>query len=291
MIFLFYLCIMIKDVLLKLSNGDNNFECDFHGEKRKCKILTLDLWGLDEGKGITRVRLEEPIKIMESREIDRDLCWGLDRDDDHQQKKWRLIVMKLICILDTEIKKLDMKIIEREDLTTDIYLEVLEKEGHHDHLIKEDINGKPRWVEDEIVSQWVDEKGLNDVINILYSLGYDKNSEPYRKLYRDIGYSLYGYWEIFYWEVNNELSNEYNPDEGKLEWKDINVVKPTKEDCGIDFLVAVKLSSRHEYQVAEWFDAEDGETEPYFNIENGWCGQQMLKKEVTHWMEIKELPN
>jgi hypothetical protein len=40
-------------------------------------------------------------------------------------------------------------------------------------------------------------------------MGYDKNSEVYRKLYRDIGYSLEGYWEIFYWEVNNPIASEY----------------------------------------------------------------------------------
>jgi hypothetical protein len=35
-------------------------------------------------------------------------------------------------------------------------------------------------------------------------MGLNKNSEEVRKLYRDMGYSLSGYWEIFFWEVNNE---------------------------------------------------------------------------------------
>ena len=37
------------------------------------------------------------------------------------------------------------------------------------------------------------------------------NSEMWRKLYRDLGYSLFGYWEIFYWEANNEKAAEYKP--------------------------------------------------------------------------------
>jgi hypothetical protein len=44
-----------------------------------------------------------------------------------------------------------------------------------------------------------------------YEKGYTKNSEIYRKLYRDMGYSLSGYWEVFYWDVNNEKVDEYNP--------------------------------------------------------------------------------
>jgi hypothetical protein len=28
-------------------------------------------------------------------------------------------------------------------------------------------------------------------------------------MYRDMGYSLYGYWEIFYWEMNNDYAQDY----------------------------------------------------------------------------------
>jgi len=41
-------------------------------------------------------------------------------------------------------------------------------------------------------------------------MGLTKNSEPVRKLYRDMGYSLSGYWEIFYWDVNNEEAEDYH---------------------------------------------------------------------------------
>jgi len=75
-----------------------------------------------------------------------------------------------------------------------------------------------------------------------------------------------------------------------MEWIDINVEKPSLGDVGQEFLVAVKMTSRYEYQIAEFWDMEDGETEPYFNIAHSWCGQQSINKEVTHWMRLPELP-
>jgi hypothetical protein len=43
-------------------------------------------------------------------------------------------------------------------------------------------------------------------------MGLGKNDESVRKLYRDMGYSLSGYWEIFYWEMNNEDADQYRPE-------------------------------------------------------------------------------
>lgn len=76
-----------------------------------------------------------------------------------------------------------------------------------------------------------------------------------------------------------------------MNWIDINKEKPSMECCGKDFLVKIKISTGYEYQVAEWLDMEDGETEPYFNIENSWCGQQILTKEVTHWLDFQKMDN
>lgn len=64
---------------------------------------------------------------------------------------------------------------------------------------------------------------LNTLVLLLNHLGYGKNSEVYRQLYRDMGYSLYGYWEIFYWEVNNPDANEYHPT--KIVPKTVNIWK------------------------------------------------------------------
>jgi hypothetical protein len=46
-------------------------------------------------------------------------------------------------------------------------------------------------------------------------MGLTKNSEEVRKLYRDMGYSLSGYWEIFYWDMNNEDAHKYKPKKKK----------------------------------------------------------------------------
>jgi len=50
---------------------------------------------------------------------------------------------------------------------------------------------------------------LNQIIEVLYRFDCNKNDEIYRKMYRDIGYSLNGYWEIFYWDLNNDIADDY----------------------------------------------------------------------------------
>lgn len=74
-----------------------------------------------------------------------------------------------------------------------------------------------------------------------------------------------------------------------MKWIDINKQKPTLEDCGKDFLVAIKLITRHEYQVCEWWNPEVEGEEPYFNYEESWCGQQTITKKLTHWCKIEEI--
>ncbi len=100
----------------------------------------------------------------------------------------------------TEVRKIDK-----------YYREMLKTEKHHKHEIIETSNGTLRWKEDPDVIKILEKISLNDLVPLLCFLGYDKNSEPYRQLYRDIGYSLFGYWEVFYWEVNNEYHSEYVP--------------------------------------------------------------------------------
>lgn len=101
--------------------------------------------------------------------------------------------------------------VPRDQITEELYLEILEKETHHDHEIIQDEHGTLRWKEDPYVRKMVDELGLNGIIMLFYSLGLNKNSELYRKMYRGMGYSLNGYWEIFYWEANNPAADEYVP--------------------------------------------------------------------------------
>ncbi len=98
--------------------------------------------------------------------------------------------------------------IERSELPDD-YAEMMKTESHHNHVIIKDKNGTLRWKENAFVNELSDKAGLNNLCPLLNELGYGKNSEVYRKLYRDMGYSLSGYWEIFYWEANNEEVDQY----------------------------------------------------------------------------------
>ncbi len=102
-----------------------------------------------------------------------------------------------------------IKEIKREDITNETYREILDCETHHNHPIIEDEGGTYRWKKNPRVRELVDKCGLNELVELLFLMGYDKNSEVFRKMYRDMGYSLYGYWEIFYWEMNNEKVSEY----------------------------------------------------------------------------------
>jgi hypothetical protein len=102
------------------------------------------------------------------------------------------------------------KIIDRKDIITKIYVEILNREPH-DHIIIEDENEILRWKENKSIRDLFDLKilDLNQVVIGLYDKGFDKNSEIYRQLYRDLGYSLDGYWEVFYWDMNNPETDEY----------------------------------------------------------------------------------
>jgi len=92
------------------------------------------------------------------------------------------------------------------------YAEILSRENHHDHQLIIDEHDVLRWEENPDVRRLIDEKiDLNHLLALFQVLGYDKNSELYRKLYRDIGYSLSGYYDIFYWDANNPECDYYQP--------------------------------------------------------------------------------
>lgn len=99
--------------------------------------------------------------------------------------------------------------VNRSDITEPDYLLILEKEAHHDHEMIMDEHGTLRWKKDKDVVDLLERIDLNYLCPLLMALGYGKNSEAYRKLYRCMGYSLYGYWEIFYWEINNPEAEQY----------------------------------------------------------------------------------
>lgn len=110
-----------------------------------------------------------------------------------------------------------MKTIDRKSLyDIEDYKLIFETESHHEHEVIKDKHGTVRWKEDKVVSALLSNQiNLNDLWILFRSMGLTKNSEEMRKLYRDMGYSLSGYWEIFYWETNNEDARRYKPKKKK----------------------------------------------------------------------------
>jgi hypothetical protein len=110
-----------------------------------------------------------------------------------------------------------MKTIDRKSLY-DIkdYKQIFKTESHHEHEVIEDKHGTLRWKEDKVVKDlFKNDINLNHLWMLFMRMGLTKNSEEVRKLYRDMGYSLSGYWEIFYWDLNNEDANKYKPKKKK----------------------------------------------------------------------------
>lgn len=89
------------------------------------------------------------------------------------------------------------------------YAEVLEKDGH-DHEL-EMTGTVVRWKAkpDDHPCHSVDLNEYCIAMATKYGPNYRNNLE-YRQLYRDIGYSLFGYWEIFFWEANNEFADQWD---------------------------------------------------------------------------------
>lgn len=83
-----------------------------------------------------------------------------------------------------------------------------------------------------------------------------------------------------------------------MKWINVKDNLSTKSDCGKKFLCVIKECIYFQrYEVVEWFDPltrgeeplEEHEM-PHFNIEVLSAGQQILNREVTHWMELPKLP-
>lgn len=96
-----------------------------------------------------------------------------------------------------------MKVVSREEAAAlaETYAEVLAQETHHTHELVYDEYGTLRWKANSSVKLLFKHGG---VVNFnLFWEQHGKKDEEMKQLYRDMGYSLCGYWEIFYWEVNN----------------------------------------------------------------------------------------
>ncbi len=84
-----------------------------------------------------------------------------------------------------------------------VWKDMKDLESHHKHnIILKD--GIYRWEQTNF-----DYGDLNRVMDNFYNNGLNKNSEEVRAFYRSIGYSLFGYWELVYWDVNNPIVMDY----------------------------------------------------------------------------------
>ncbi len=90
------------------------------------------------------------------------------------------------------------------------YADMLSTEQHHDHEIVV-VDGIAQWKKNPGVREVVDMCSLNNIIGEMEIKGIGKNDERYRRLYRNMGYSLFGYREVFYWSINNEDTEDYRP--------------------------------------------------------------------------------
>lgn len=93
------------------------------------------------------------------------------------------------------------------------YAEMMAGERNHRHRIIKDEHGTFRWEAfPKREAAILDMFGAKD-LNELYTGGQtDKNDPLVRQLYRCMGYSLSGYHEIFYWDWNNDIADEWDPD-------------------------------------------------------------------------------
>jgi hypothetical protein len=90
--------------------------------------------------------------------------------------------------------------------SSDVY-EFLSREGLNHNIIKDE-HGTLRWEPDPVINMLY-EAGMIKLNPLADHIPNFKNDPRIRDLYRRMGYSVCGYWEVFHWEVNNELADEY----------------------------------------------------------------------------------
>tara|TARA_R110000851_G_scaffold72413_3_gene160441 strand:+ start:913 stop:1452 length:540 start_codon:yes stop_codon:yes gene_type:complete len=98
-----------------------------------------------------------------------------------------------------------MKYIERIDLPED-YHEMMRTENHHDHKIIVDDTGVIRWEQDEDA-----DRPFEELMAWFCKHKISKNHETYRLTYRNMGFSLSGYYDVFYCTMNNDICHHYKP--------------------------------------------------------------------------------
>lgn len=90
---------------------------------------------------------------------------------------------------------------------------ILRTEPHHDHPIVRSQEGRLYWKVEPSIRQLIGRERLDlgDLVELMGLLGHGPNSETLRKMYRCMGYSLSGYYDIFYEESSNSDVDGYEP--------------------------------------------------------------------------------
>ena len=113
------------------------------------------------------------------------------------------------------------------------YAEVLEREELGHELYVSD-HGTIRWVANpEKEQEIMNEFGARD-LNDLFMKGADKNDPRIRELYKHIGYSLFGFWEVFYWEANNERTHQYQGRKTDMKRIRYEIIVEVKNDTNVE---------------------------------------------------------
>ncbi len=103
----------------------------------------------------------------------------------------------------------------------------------HDLVV--DKHGTIRWVEDPVQEKAImDMFGATDLNDLYTKKDVNKNDHLIRVLYKCMGYSLSGFWEIFYWEANNEDAWKYGGRKGHIDKKRIQVYSVIEIDNDTD---------------------------------------------------------
>ncbi|VAW58907.1 hypothetical protein MNBD_GAMMA08-1543 [hydrothermal vent metagenome] len=131
------------------------------------------------------------------------------------------------------------------------FAEVLASEhGNHQLYINE--HGMLRWeAYPEREAEIMERFGAHD-INSLFAKGADKNDPLIRELYKCMGYSLSGFWEVFYWELNNEDAHKFrgrNFDETKKCVKIFAMVETDVDMDSHEFVDEVEAYLKEKYTV------------------------------------------
>lgn len=87
------------------------------------------------------------------------------------------------------------------------YIGIILSREKHEHPVVQDKDGTLRWKADPVIDLLFKYSAVD--LNKFFENGAQKNDPLVRLFYRQMGYSLFGYWEIFHWEVNNQDADLY----------------------------------------------------------------------------------